>query len=118
MATGLDILALRNMQSGAIAQAEAQIRANRIRRATSAVYDDNYESSFANVFDKVLQNISTTNAYLSDAENEEIRWAIGEAESTHQLTIALQKAQTALQYTIAIRDRALQAYNQIMQMQI
>ena len=113
-----DILSVRNMQSGAIAQAEAQIRTNRIRSATQAVYDTNYEDSFSNIFDKVLQNISTTNAYLSDAENEEIRWAIGETQSTHDLTIALQKAQTALQYTIAVRDRVMQAYNQIMQMQI
>ena len=51
-----------------------------------------------------IDNIKTTNSYLSDAENEEIKFALGETENTHDLTIALQKASTALQYTVAIRD--------------
>lgn len=65
-----------------------------------------------------IDNINTTNSYLSDAENEEIKFAMGETENTHDLAIALQKASTALQYTVAIRDKLLESYNQIMQMQI
>ena len=65
-----------------------------------------------------IANIKTTNNYLSDAENEEIKFMLGETENTHDLTIALQKASTALQYTVAIRDKILEAYKEIMQMQI
>ncbi len=65
-----------------------------------------------------IDNIKTTNSYLSDAEDEEIRFALGETENTHDLVIALQKASTALQYTVAIRDKLLDAYKEIMQMQI
>ena len=65
-----------------------------------------------------IDNIKTTNSYLSDAENEEIKFALGETENTHDLTIALQKASTALQYTVAIRDKVLEAYKELMQMQI
>lgn len=65
-----------------------------------------------------MDNIKTTNSYLSDAENEEIKFALGETENTHDLTIALQKASTALQYTVAIRDKVLEAYRELMQMQI
>ena len=76
----------------------------------------------SNVFDTILSsaidNINTTNGYLSDAENAEVSFALGEMESTHDLMIALQKASTALQYTVAIRDRFLDAYKEIMQMQI
>ena len=43
---------------------------------------------------------------------------MGETENTHDLTIALSKASTALQYTVAIRDKLLDAYREIMQMQI
>lgn len=75
-----------------------------------------------NVFDAVLNtaidNIKTTNSYLSDMENEEIKFALGETENSHDLGIALQKASTALQYTVAIRDRLLDAYKELMQMQI
>lgn len=65
-----------------------------------------------------IENINTTNSYLSDAENEEIKFALGETENTHDLTIALQKASTALQYTVAVRDKLLEAYKEIMNMQI
>lgn len=75
-------------------------------------------SDFQSFFQTALDNISTTNAYLSDAEDEEIKWAMGETDNTHDLTIALQKASVALQYTVAIRDKLLDAYKEIMQIQI
>ncbi len=65
-----------------------------------------------------IDNIKTTNSYLSDAEDEELRFALGETENTHDLMIALQKASTALQYTVAIRDKLLESYRELMQMQI
>ncbi len=65
-----------------------------------------------------IDNIKTTNSYLSDAEDEKIRFALGETDNTHDLSIAMQKASTALQYTVAIRDRLLDAYKEIMQIQI
>ncbi len=80
------------------------------------------EKADGNLFDSFLNsaidNIKTTNSYLSDAENEYIRFALGETENTHDLTIAMQKASTALQYTVAIRDKFMEAYRELMQMQI
>ncbi len=73
---------------------------------------------FESFLDTAVSNIKTTNAYLSDYENEEIKWALGESENTHDLTIALQKASTALQYTVAIRDKVLDAYKELMNIQI
>ena len=79
-------------------------------------------SKTSNMFDSVLNsaidNINKTNSYLSDAENAEISFALGETENTHDLMIALSKASTALQYTVAVRDKFLEAYKEIMQMQI
>lgn len=76
----------------------------------------------SNMFDAILNsaidNINSTNSLLSDAENAEISFAMGETENTHDLMIALQKASTALQYTVAIRDKFLEAYKEIMNMQI
>lgn len=65
-----------------------------------------------------IDNIKTTNSYLSDAENEEIKFALGETDNTHDLTIALSKASTALQYTVALRDKIMDAYKELMQIQI
>ncbi len=73
---------------------------------------------FEAFLNSAMDNIKTTNSYLSDAENEEIKFALGETENTHDLTIALQKASTALQYTVAVRDKVLEAYRELMQLQI
>jgi len=73
---------------------------------------------FDSFLNTAIDNIKTTNSYLSDAENEQIKFALGETENTHDLTIALQKASTALQYTVAIRDKVMEAYRELMQMQI
>lgn len=73
---------------------------------------------FDSFLNTAIDNIKTTNSYLSDAEDEELKFALGETENTHDLMIALQKASTALQYTVAVRDKMLEAYREIMQMQI
>ena len=73
------------------------------------------------VYEKRLQypvNITQTNAYISDAEDEKIKLAMGETENTHDLTIALQKASAAITYTAAIRDKFLESYRTIMNIQI
>lgn len=95
----------------------------------AATVDGDYATTAAgqkgktsNLFDTVLNsamnNINTTNNLLSDAENAEISFALGETENAHDLMIALQKASTALQYTVAIRNKVLDAYKEIMNMQI
>ena len=43
---------------------------------------------------------------------------MGLTDNTHDLTIALEKASTALQYTVAVRDKLLEAYKELMQMQL
>lgn len=97
---------------------------NRVNSLSSltGVLTEKTEKVEGNLFESFLNtaidNINTTNSYLSDAENEEIKFALGETENTHDLTIALQKASTALQYTVAIRDKVMEAYREIMQMQI
>lgn len=84
----------------------------------ASTQDNISTGEFGNLLDKAIENLNTTNAYLSNAENEKIRWALGETENTHELTNALQKASTALQYTVTVRDKLLEAYKEILQMQI
>ncbi len=108
----MDISSLYNISSGAIKEAAKQ----------SSAYGDTKVNEGTNAFGSLLnaaiENMNTTNSYLSDAENEELKLALGETNNTHDLTVALQKASTALQYTVAIRDKFLDAYKEIMQMQI
>ncbi len=73
---------------------------------------------FDTLLNTAIENIKTTNSYLSRKEDEEIKFALGETENTHDLMIAIQKASTALQYTVSIRDKLMESYKELMQMQI
>ncbi len=76
------------------------------------------EESFDSILTSAMNMLNETNELQHVAESEEIRFALGEAENTHDLLIAETKALTALQYTTAVRDKALEAYKEIMNMQI
>ncbi len=106
----LDITELYNVSSGVIRDAA--------KAAPTTKIEDYRENGFDAMLHTAIDNLHTTNSYLSDAENEEIKWSLGETENTHDLTIALQKASTALQYTVAIRDKLLEAYKELIQMQV
>lgn len=108
----MDITSLFHVSSAAIKQAE------NASALTGRTANAGEPDMFAAMLDSALENLNTTNSYLSDAENEEIKFALGETENTHDLTIALQKASTALQYTVTVRDKFLEAYKEIMNIQI
>ena len=59
-----------------------------------------------------------TNELQNSAESAEIQFSLGESTNTHDLQIAQEKANVALQYTVAVRDKVLEAYREIMNMQI
>ena len=69
-------------------------------------------------FNSMISNVNQTNGYLSQAENEEIKLAMGEATSTHDLAVALQKASTSLQYTVAVKNAFMESYRTLVNMQI
>ncbi|MBQ3889787.1 MAG: flagellar hook-basal body complex protein FliE [Lachnospiraceae bacterium] len=96
--------------------ASSIVTADRTGLKTQAPAKSN--SMFDKILNSAIDNINNTNNLLSDAENAEISFAMGETESTHDLMIALQKASTALQYTVAVRDKFMEAYKEIMNMQI
>ena len=108
----MDINSLYNYSSPAIKDVMLQ------SQSVNLEGKDESKNVFQSFLTSAIDNINTTNGYLSDAENEEIKLALGETDNTHDLTIALQKASTALQYTVAVRDKFLEAYREIMQMQI
>lgn len=83
----------------------------------SKIYHADSDNMFEAVFQSAIDNINTTNNYLSEAENEEIKLALGQSDNTHDLAIALQKASTMLQYTVAVRDKFLESYRELMNMQ-
>ncbi|SCY00296.1 flagellar hook-basal body complex protein FliE [Lachnospiraceae bacterium XPB1003] len=84
----------------------------------SMIREKKDDDMFGAIFDSMINNVNRTNGYLSDAENEEVKLAIGEATSTHDLAIALQKASTSLQYTVAVKNAFMESYKTLINMQI
>ena len=79
---------------------------------------DEKAGDFSTILDSMLNSVDETNTLQNQAEAAAIEFALGESDNTHDLLIAQTKANTALQYTVAVRDRVIEAYQQIMQMQI
>ena len=73
---------------------------------------------FSSILNSMMASIDETNTLQNQAESAEIQFALGESENTHDLLIAQTKANVALQYTVAVRDKLIEAYREIMNMQI
>ena len=69
-----------------------------------------------NVNMKVVQQV--LREVMQQAQQAEVDFALGNMTNTHELGVYQQQANIALQYTVAIRDKALEAYKEIMNMQI
>ena len=110
------------VNSTGIAQKAASIGLNSSTGMIGKVRSEDSLSADGTMFDALLNsaidNIKTTNSYLSEAENEKIKFALGETENTHDLMIAMYKASTARQYTVAVRDKLIEAYKEIMNIQM
>ncbi|MCR4567164.1 MAG: flagellar hook-basal body complex protein FliE [Pseudobutyrivibrio sp.] len=76
------------------------------------------EKGFQSMLNSVMGLLEDTNSLQKKAHKEEVAFMLGETDNTHDLMIAERKANIALQYTVAVRDKILDAYQQIMQMQV
>lgn len=76
------------------------------------------EEDFQSVLDAAVNMLTETNDLENDAEAAQMEFALGLADNPHDMQIAAKKALTAIQYTTAVRDKMLEAYKEIMNMQI
>ncbi|MCR5790828.1 MAG: flagellar hook-basal body complex protein FliE [Lachnospiraceae bacterium] len=97
-----------NINSPVIADAAA-------RSSTASPATD---EGFASILDSAISNLNETNTLLNKSDEEKMKFAMGLSDSTHELSIAAAKASTALSYTVALRDRFIEAYRELMQIQV
>ncbi len=79
---------------------------------------ENEEDSFQSILDAAMGLVKETNSLQNQRQNEVIRFELGLSDNTHDLMVAQQKAAVALQYTAAVRDRFIEGYNTLMQIQV
>jgi len=68
-------------------------------------------SSFVDGLKEALNSTGEVNALAQDL-------ATGDLTDVHQFTVAAEKAALAMELTVAVRDRALAAYQEVMRMQL
>ena len=68
--------------------------------------------------DYLQQALNNTNSLLIEADNIANEFAAGNIDNIHQVTIAAEKADVALQFTLQVRNKIMDAYSEIMRMQI
>lgn len=86
-----------------------------VQSATTA--KENKNAAFETLFQAAAGMIKETNRYTNEAEEAEMAFSLGLMDNTHDLQIAQQKANLALQFTISVRNQVLDAYKEIMNLQ-
>lgn len=74
-------------------------------------------NNFDSVFKSALNMVNETNQLSNAAEEQEVLYAMGKSDSLHDLMVAQQKANVSLQYTVAVKNTAVEAYKSILNLQ-
>jgi len=70
-------------------------------------------------FEEVLKNeIDSTNELLKEAEDAQIKIATGEVEDLAKASITIQKAEMKMKMMLEVRNKAINAYKELMKTQI
>ena len=77
----------------------------------------NRNSTFDSMFQSALSMVKETNNLTNAAEKAEMSYALGLSDNTYELQVAQQKANLSLQYTVQVRNKVLEAYKEIMNLQ-
>ena len=73
-------------------------------------------SSFDSIFESAVNMLKDTEEVTNKAEEEEMKYALG-YDNTLELIVAQNKANLSLSYVVAVRDKVLDAYSELMNMQ-
>lgn len=86
-------------------------------KSSTAVTKTSNDTGFESLFQSALDMVNETNTLTNKAEEEAIKYSLGYSDSALDLMVAQTKANTSLQFTVAVRDKVLEAYKEIMNMQ-
>lgn len=81
----------------------------------SAVNKEDQSVSFGEVLKKAVGEV---NALQQQSTELKTQLLTGQADSIHQVTIAAEKAELAFQLTMQIRNKVIEAYQEVMRMQV
>ena len=89
-----------------------------IKEATNKVNNPSHQSPGADFGELLNDAISKVNELQKNSDELSEELAVGEADNLHDVVIAAEKADIALSLTIQVRDKIVEAYDEMMRMQI
>ncbi len=76
-------------------------------------------SSSAGGFRKLFENaVNQVESFRAGAEQSAERFLRGESEELHQTALAVQRAELAFDLFLQVRNKVVQAYQEVMRMQV
>lgn len=94
------------------------MRINNISNSSGNVFVAK-EKKTQSTFGEILkQSIDKVNEYQIESEKLDNLAVLGEVDNIHQVMIAAQKAEIALQFTLETKNKVIEAYKEIMRLQI
>ncbi len=79
---------------------------------------NNESSAFDVMYQSAINMVNETNDLQKNAEQMALDFAIGKVDNVHDVMISQEKASIALQYTVRVKNAILEAYNEIMRIQL
>ena len=76
------------------------------------------DESFDNVLQSAMDMINDANYLQNKSEEAEMEFMLGYSTNPHALMAVQEKADIALNYTMTVKDKVLDAYKELMNMQI
>ena len=74
-----------------------------------------HNEGFTDMIGNAIQNLNSTQ---NKADDLTMQAATGQLTDVHDLTIAVTEATLATEFTVAVRNKALEAFNEIMRMPV
>lgn len=84
--------------------------------STSVAKTDRNET-FEKLFQSALAMVNETDNLTNEAEQAEMALALGLTDNTYAVQVAQTKATMSLQYTLEVRNKVLDSYKEIMNLQ-
>lgn len=84
-------------------------------QSITKVKPENKVEGFGDMFKQALQEVNATQKESETLTNQLVT---GEVQDIHEVMIASQKASLSLQLTVQVRNKVVEAYQEIMRMQV
>lgn len=76
------------------------------------------EAAAPGFLQRVSEGLQQVNEQLLTGQTDLQRLAVGDADNLHDLMIRLEESRISLQLTLQVRNRVLEAYQDVMRMQV